>query len=97
MLRNSLPSSMWIKPAIVVLLILLLISLFSGFVFLMKDQGTTKRTFYALGIRVTLALTLGAVVAWGFYTGELRSKAPWDAALEAKRQQQQQPAAPPKP
>jgi len=75
---------MWVKPAIVVLFVLLLISLFSGLVFLMKDQGSTKRTLYSLGVRVSLAMTLIAVIAWGFYTGELRSKAPWDAALEAK-------------
>ena len=83
---------MWITPAIVVLLVLLLISLGSGFVFLMKDQGTTRRTYWSLGIRVSLALALVAVVAWGFYSGQLHSKAPWDAALEAKQQQQQPPA-----
>lgn len=37
---------MWIKPAIVALLVLLLISLGSGFVFLMKDQGRTRRTLH---------------------------------------------------
>ena len=82
---------MWIKPAIVVLLVLLLISLGSGFVFLMKDQGTTRRTFHALAVRVTLAIALVALIAWGFYTGQLHSKAPWDAALEAKRQQRENP------
>jgi purine-cytosine permease-like protein len=75
---------MWVKPAIVILFVLLLISLFSGLVFLMKDQGSTKRTLHSLGVRVSLAMALVAVIAWGFYTGELRSKAPWDAALEAK-------------
>lgn len=85
---------MWIKPAIVVLLVLLLISLGSGFVFLMKDQGRTRRTLHSLGVRVSLAAALVAVIAWGFYTGQLRSKAPWDAALEA-RQRTAQPASPP--
>ncbi len=75
---------MWVKPAIVILFVLLLISLFSGLVFLMKDQGSTRRTLHSLGLRVSLAVALIAVIAWGFYTGELRSKAPWDAALEAK-------------
>jgi hypothetical protein len=86
---------MWIKPAIVVLLVLLLISLGSGFVFLMKDQGRTRRTLHSLGVRVSLAAALVAVIAWGFYTGQLRSKAPWDAALEA-RQRAAQPASPPR-
>jgi protein-S-isoprenylcysteine O-methyltransferase Ste14 len=84
---------MWIKPVIVVLLVLLLISLGSGFVFLMKDQGRTRRTLHSLGIRVSLAAALVAVIAWGFYTGQLHSKAPWDAALEARRAQ---PASPPR-
>ena len=76
---------MWIKPTIVVLLVMLLISLASSFVFLMKDQGRTKRTLHGLGIRVTLAGTLVAVIAWGAYTGQLRSHAPWSAALAAKQ------------
>ena len=82
---------MWIKPAIVILLILLLISLGSGFVFLMRDQGRSRRTLHSLGLRVSLAAALLAVIVWGFYTGQLRSKAPWDAALQAK---QAQPAVP---
>lgn len=80
---------MWIKPAIVVLLVLLLISLGSGFFFLMKDQGTTRRTLHSLGIRVTLAAALVAVIAYGFYSGQLRSKAPWDAALKSRHAAQQ--------
>ena len=80
---------MWIKPAIVVLLVLLLISLGSGFFFLMKDQGSTRRTLHSLGIRVTLAAALVAVIAYGFYSGQLRSKAPWDAALEGRHAAQQ--------
>ncbi len=76
---------MWIKPTVVILLVLLLISLFSSFFFLMKDQGRTKRTLYGLGIRVSLAATLVAVIAWGAYTGELKSHAPWTAAMAAKQ------------
>ena len=84
---------MWIKPAIMILLILLLISLASGLLFLVKDQGRTRRTLYALGVRVSLAALLMAVVAYGFYSGELHSKAPWDAALE-NRQSTQAPQKP---
>jgi hypothetical protein len=80
---------MWIKPAIVILLVLLLISLGSGFFFLMQDQGRTKRTLHSLGIRVTLAAALVGVIAYGFYSGQLRSKAPWDAAIERKHAAEQ--------
>lgn len=76
---------MWIKPVIVILFILLLISLGSGLVFLVKDQGRTRRTLHSLGIRVTLAVTLMAVIGYGFYSGQLRSKAPWDAAISASK------------
>lgn len=75
---------MWIKPLIVILLLLLLISLGSGFFFLMKDQGSTKRTLHSLGVRVTLAAALVSVIAYGFWSGQLRSKAPWDAAMKAR-------------
>jgi len=80
---------MWIKPTIVILLILLLISLFSGFFFLMKDQGGSKKTLHLLGIRVTLASALVSVIAYGFITGQLKSKAPWDQALARKAAEQQ--------
>ena len=83
---------MWIKPVIVILLILLLISLFSGFFFLMKDQGKSRKTLNFLGIRDTLAAALVGVLAYGFYSGELRSKAPWDAALQQRQTQEAQPA-----
>ena len=75
---------MWIKPLIVILLVLLLISLGSSFVFLMKDQGATRRTLRGLGVRVSLATALIGVIAYGMYTGQLRSNAPWSAALAGK-------------
>ena len=81
---------MWIKPALGVLLVLLRISVGSGFFFLMKDQGRTRRTLHSRGVRVTLAAALVAVIAYGFYSGQLRSKAPWDAALQNRHAAQQQ-------
>ena len=71
-----------LKVIIIVLFIGLVISLFSGLGFLMKDQGNaSKRTLYALGIRVTLAAVLLIVIGYGFATGQLKSKAPWDKTL----------------
>jgi undecaprenyl pyrophosphate phosphatase UppP len=68
---------MWLKPAIVIVFLALLVSLASGLVFLMKDQGSTKRTLYSLGVRVTLAAVLLGLIAYGVVSGQLRSKAPW--------------------
>ncbi len=76
---------MWIKPTIVILLVLLLISLGTSFFFLMKDQGRTNRTLYGLGVRVSLAAALVGVIAYGAYSGQLRSQAPWTAAIAAKQ------------
>ncbi|AFU99618.2 twin transmembrane helix small protein [Simiduia agarivorans] len=74
---------MWLKAIIVLLFLAVLASLSSGLVFLLKDIGQTdsRRTLYALGIRVSLAACLLAAIAWGFYSGELASTAPWDRAL----------------
>ena len=70
-----------LKVIIVLLLIGVVISLFSGLVFLFKDtdRNDSKRTWYALGVRVTLASLLLLTVFYGFYTGELRmgTNAPW--------------------
>ncbi len=70
-----------LKILIVVLLLALLASLGSGFYFLMTDQGdkTKRRTFHSLGVRVTLAASLMAVIVYGVATGQLGHQTPWDA------------------
>lgn len=73
---------MSIKIIILALFVGLVISLSTSFAFLMKDKGNeSKRTVYALGIRVTLAVALLATVGYGFSSGQLKSKAPWDKTL----------------
>ena len=66
-----------LKAIIVLLLIANLISLFGGAVFFFKDQGKNKRTVYALGVRVTLAVLLMTCVTWGVLSGQLGLNAPW--------------------
>ena len=68
-----------LKAIIVILLVGVLISLFSGLGFLFKDSDITgsKRTLIALGIRITLAGTLLVVTGYGLYSGELQLSAPW--------------------
>jgi hypothetical protein len=70
---------MWLKVIIVFLFIALLVSLTSGFVFLMKDQGSTRRTWHSLTVRLVLAALLMGFLIFGVYTGRLGSNAPWDA------------------
>lgn len=70
-----------LKVIIVVLLIGVVISLFSGLVFLFQDSDRqdSKRTLYAMGIRISLATALMATLFYGLYTGQLRlgTNAPW--------------------
>ncbi|KAF1051372.1 MAG: hypothetical protein GAK43_02434 [Stenotrophomonas maltophilia] len=66
-----------LKAAIVILLLATLVSLFSGLVFLVRDQGHGSRVVNALTVRVVLALATLALIAWGFYSGQLASSAPW--------------------
>lgn len=66
-----------LKAVILVLLIGIILSLFSGAVFFFKDQGRSKRTLYALGVRITLAVLLMICITWGVLSGELTLNAPW--------------------
>lgn len=74
-----------LKVVIVVLLFGVVASLFSGLVFLFKDsdKAGSKRTLYALGVRITLAIALVATVSYGIYTGELGMNAPWHQSIRA--------------
>jgi len=67
-----------LRVLIVVLLVGILISLVTGFVFFYKDKGRSKRVMYALGVRVTLAIILMICVFYGFSSGELTMQAPWN-------------------
>lgn len=64
-----------LKAAIVILLLATVASLFSGLLFLIKDEG--RRLSNALTLRVTLSGLTVVLLAWGFYSGQLVSHAPW--------------------
>ncbi|WP_371232195.1 twin transmembrane helix small protein [Pseudomonas sp. QE6] len=66
-----------LKAAIVLLLLATVVSLFSGLFFLVKDEGHGSRVVNALTVRVILAALTVALIAWGFYSGQLSSPAPW--------------------
>ncbi len=70
-----------LKTLIVILLIGVVISLFTGLTFLFKDtdRSDSRRTWYALGVRLTLAALLVTTVVYGLWTGELQfgTNAPW--------------------
>lgn len=66
-----------LKAAIVLMLLATIASLFSGLFFLVKDDSQSDRLVKALTVRVCLAVATLALVAWGFYSGQLVSHAPW--------------------
>ncbi|MFT5482200.1 MAG: hypothetical protein ACI9GW_000848 [Halieaceae bacterium] len=82
---------MLLKVSIILLFAALLISLASGLFFLLKDRGESKRTLHSLGLRVGLTIALLTLVSYGVATGQLRSKAPWDAPRPAEPQQSNEP------
>ncbi|BAN45786.1 hypothetical protein PCA10_00540 [Metapseudomonas resinovorans NBRC 106553] len=71
------PESRMLKAAIVLMLLATLVSLFSGLFFLVKDEGRSSRVVNALTVRVILAALTLALVAWGFYSGQLVSHVTW--------------------
>ncbi|MDB6061910.1 MAG: hypothetical protein JWM78_2013 [Verrucomicrobiaceae bacterium] len=81
---------MWLKVIIVLLFIALVVSLFSGYVFLIKDKGTTSRTWNSLSVRLVLAALMMGFLVFGIYTGRLGSRAPWDAELAPPANSSQQ-------
>ncbi|MFI8482140.1 twin transmembrane helix small protein [Pseudomonas sp. NPDC078700] len=66
-----------LKAAIILLLLATLVSLFSGLFFLVKDEGHGSRVVNSLTIRVSLAAATLALIAWGFYSGQLVSHVAW--------------------
>jgi len=66
-----------LKAAIVLMLLATIASLFSGLFFLVKDDSRSTRVVNALTIRVVLTAITVALIAWGFYSGQLVSHVTW--------------------
>lgn len=60
------------KIIIVLFLLGIVGSLFSGLFYLMKDKGTSERTVRALTVRVSLSVLLFVLLMVGFATGVLQ-------------------------
>ncbi len=61
---------MWFKVLIIVNLLLILISLFSGAFFLTKQKQSNK-LLSALKVRVALSVFLVCLLIFGFYSGQI--------------------------
>lgn len=60
---------MLLKTIIVVLLLAVVVSLFSGLVFLIKDNGDRRRVVNSLAVRVGLSIVLLAVLLLSLWQG----------------------------
>ncbi len=60
-----------LKFLIVVLMLAVLVSLFSGLFFLIKDGGKTNRVLNSLALRVVLSVMLLAVILISLWQGGL--------------------------
>ena len=79
-----------IKIAIIVLLLALIVSLGSGFYFLMTDQGdkTKRGTLHSLGVRLAIGIAIAAVVLYSIATGQLGNRNPWDEGPKPQSSQE---------
>ncbi|WP_449285698.1 twin transmembrane helix small protein [Marinobacter sp. PE14] len=60
-----------LKGFIVFLMLAVVVSLFSGLFFLIKDGGKTNRVVNSLAVRVTLSILLLAVILISLWQGAL--------------------------
>ena len=68
---------MWLKLAILVLMLGILVSLFSGLFFLVKDTNGSGRLVTALSVRISLTVLLVLLLVFGLWTGQLGWHTPW--------------------
>lgn len=59
------------KLAVIVILLIIIGSLFSGMFFMLRDRGQSTRTVKALTVRIALSLILFALLMIGYWAGIL--------------------------
>jgi len=67
--RPENPGSKFMKIVVVLILVLILASLGSALVFLVRDEGKSKRTVNALTVRIGLSVALFLFLMFGYYMG----------------------------
>lgn len=60
------------KGLVILLLVSVLVSLFSGLFYLVRDQGQSKRTLKSLTLRIAISLALFLILFVGLATGLIR-------------------------
>jgi F0F1-type ATP synthase membrane subunit a len=62
------------RYVVIAVFVLILISLFSGLVFIYTDRSGSKRAVKALAVRVGLSLALFVFLMAGYYLGWIKGK-----------------------
>ena len=60
------------KGLVILLLLSVLVSLFSGLVFLVRDKGRSERTLKSLALRIAISLALFLILFIGLASGLIR-------------------------
>ena len=63
-----------LRIVIVILLVLVIVSLFSGLFFMYRDKGDSKRMVNALTIRIALSLLIFALLMASYWFGWMPAK-----------------------
>lgn len=63
---------MWVKILIVLVLLMILASLASGMVYMLRDRGNSNRAVKALTVRIGLSVTLFILLMIAFATGVIQ-------------------------
>lgn len=61
------------RIVVAIAFIIILVSLFSAFVFLMRDKGQTKRTVNALTLRIGMSVVLFLLIIVSYQMGWIQS------------------------
>jgi NADH:ubiquinone oxidoreductase subunit 6 (subunit J) len=67
----QLKESPMLKVIIVIVMIAVVLSLFSGLIFLIKDEGKTQRVLNSLIVRVSLSVLLLVLILFSLWQGDL--------------------------
>jgi len=69
---NIMGTEFLFKGLVILLLLSVFVSLFSGLFFLVRDKGQSKRTLKSLTIRISISLLLFLILLVGLATGLIR-------------------------
>ena len=68
---------MWIKIAVITLFIGVVVSLGTGFYFLLTEKKSSAKLLNSLKVRISLTVLIMIIVVVAWLHGDIHSQAPW--------------------